>query len=209
MWSFLRLVLIFGTYTIVAATTGWHRREARPWDFSSLKMEVFVNPMYEGLQDKMKHMWPEATLQPFLRATFPGLDPVEDPFVKSLWQINAMDISELGKSVLFLSLSVYGCSLLVRMLHQCCKDGDIPDINCVNYAKELAQSPTDKVPKLIFKINRKERDMTGVKHPSHHRPVFSSLIFLSLSFLHFFLVSGWSKSRSQPSKWSGLKNAAS
>jgi len=156
MWSFLRLVLIFGTYTIVAATTGWHRREARPWDFSSLKMEVFVNPMYEGLQDKMKHMWPEATLQPFLRATFPGLDPVEDPFVKSLWQINAMDISELGKSVLFLSLSVYGCSLLVRMLHQCCKDGDIPDINCVNYAKELAQSPTDKVPKLIFKINRKE-----------------------------------------------------
>ena len=207
MWSFLRLVLIFGTYTIVAATTGWHRREARPWDFSSLKMEVFVNPMYEGLQDKMKHMWPEATLQPFLRATFPGLDPVEDPFVKSLWQINAMDISELGKSVLFLSLSVYGCSLLVRMLHQCCKDGDIPDINCVNYAKELAECPTDKVPKLIFKIERKERDMTGEAPQSPQTCLFLANFLIVIVF-SFFLVSVWSKSRSQPSKWSGLKNAA-
>ena len=65
-WSLLRLELIFFSYMSVEYTTGWRRREANPWDFLSLKMENFVNPLYEGLQNKMKFMWHEATLAPLL-----------------------------------------------------------------------------------------------------------------------------------------------
>ena len=96
---------------------------------------MFVNPMYEGLQNKMKYMWPEATLA-------------------SLLGISALNISELGKWVLFVSLSAYACILLLRKV-----DGDAPDINYVSYAKELAECPTEDVPGLIEEIKQKERDM--------------------------------------------------
>ena len=187
MWSFLRLVLIFGAYKGVEATTGWRRREANPWDFLSLKMEMFVNPLHEGLQNKINFMWREANLAPFLDYIWHivtlgsknSINEMDIPWingqVKWLAQRSALNISELGKWVLFLSLSVYAGSLLLRMLHQCCKDGDIPDINYVSYAKDLAECPTEDVPGLIEEIKQKERDMTGVKHPSHHGPVFSSL----------------------------------
>ena len=174
----------------VEYTTGWRRREANPWDFFSLKMEMFVNPLHEGLQNKIKYMWPEATLAPFLdyiwhivtlgsKNSINDIDiPSINGQVKWLAQRSALNISELGKWVLFRSLLVYACSLIVRMLHQCCKDGDIPDINYVSYdsyAKRLAECPTEDVPELIEKIKQEERDMTGVKHPSQHRPIFSSL----------------------------------
>ena len=162
-------------------------------------MELFVNPMYEGLRNKMKVMWPEATLAPLLdRITYfatlgskNSINEIDFPWidgqVKCLAHINAFQISELGKSVLFLSLLVYAGSLLLRMLHQCCKDSDILDINYASHAKELAECPTEDVPDLIKKIKQEERDMTGVKHPSHHGPVFSSPISLTL-FLHFSSV---------------------
>ena len=187
MWSLLRLLLIFGAYKGVEASTGWRRRETNPWDFLSLKMELFVNPMYEGLRNMMKVMWPEATLAPLLdRITYfatlgskNSINEIDFPWidgqVKWLAHISAFQISELGKWVLFGSLLVYAGSLLLRMLHQCCNHGDILDINYVSCAKELAESPTEDVPELIKKIKQKERDMTGVKHPSHHRLVFSSL----------------------------------
>ena len=173
MLSLLRLMLMFGAYKGVEETTGWRRRDASPWDFLSLKMELFVNPMYEGLQNKMKYMWPEATLASlFDRITHfvtlgskNSINEIDIPRingqVKWLAQCSALNISELGKSFLFLSLLVYAGSLLLRMLHQCCKDGDIPDINYDSYAKELAQSPTQDLPGLIEKIKQKERDMKG------------------------------------------------
>ena len=144
-------------------------------------MEMFVNPLHEGLQNKINFMWPEATLQPFLEDTVaPFLDyiwhivtlgsknsindidiPWVNDLIKVLAQKSAFNISELGKSFLFLSLSVYACSLLLRMLHQRCEDGDIPDINYVSYAKRLAECPTEDVPGRIEEIQQKERDMKG------------------------------------------------
>ena len=160
MWSFLRLVLIFGAYQGVEATTGWHRREARPWDFSSLKMEVFVNPMYEGLQSKMKNMW----------------------------KTSAIETYDTCQAVLFESLFAYACSLLVRMWHQCCEDGDFPDINYVSYAKRLAECPTEDVPGLIEKIKQKERDMKGEAPQSPRTCVFLANFPYTL-FNSFFLFS--------------------
>ena len=157
----------------VEYTTGWQRREANPWDFFSLKMEFFVNPLHEGLQNKIKYMWPEATLAPFLdyiwhivtlgsKNSINDIDiPSINGQVKWLAQCSALNISEMGKWVLFRSLLVYACSLIVRMLHQCCKDGDIPNINYASYAKRLAECPTEDVPELIEKIKQEERDMKG------------------------------------------------
>ena len=176
MLSLLRLVLIFGVYKSVEATTGgWRRGETIGW------MQMFVNPLHEGLRNKINFMWPEATVAPFLEDTLaPFLDfiwrivtlgfrssindidiPWINDLIKVLAQKSAFNISELGKLFLFLSLAVYACSLLVReKQHQGCKvKGDIPIINYVSYAKELAQSPTEDVPGLIEKIKQKERDM--------------------------------------------------
>lgn len=191
----LRVVLILASFISVGATTrGWHRREASPWDFSSLKMEIFVNPLFEGLRNKIEHMWPEATLAPLLDrityfATLGSKNSINNvPWVndhiKWLAQANALVILELGIGFLVVSFLLYLGSLLVRMLHQCCKDGGIPDINYASYARRLAESTN--LPRLVEEINQEERDMTGVKHPSHHRPVFSSLISLRLTqLLHF------------------------
>ena len=179
MWSLLRLVLICGAYKSVEATTGWHRREASPWDIMSLKMEIFVNPLFEGLQNKMKYMLHEATSAPFLEGTLaPFLDymwhivtlgfrssindiPWINDLIKWLAQTSAWKISELGWSFLILFVPVYAGSLYVRMWHQCCKvDGAVPDINnYASYAKQLAECPTEDVPGLIEEIKQKERDM--------------------------------------------------
>ena len=150
-------------------------------------MDNFVNPLYEGLQNKMKFMWHQATLAPLLDCiadfvTFGSKNSINDIDIPSIngqvkWlaQRSALNISELGKWFLFSSLLVYAGSLIVRGLHHlCCKDGDIPDINYVSYAKELAQSPTEDVPDLIKKIKQKERDMEK-NTPSHHGLVFSCL----------------------------------
>jgi len=150
MLSFLRLLVIFGAYKSVEATTGWRRGETIGW------MQMFVNPLYEGLQNKINFMWPEATLAPFLGFRS-SISWVKD-LIKVLAQKSAFNISELGKLFLFLSLAVYACSLLVReKQHQGCKvKGDIPDINYVSNAQKLAQSPTDKVPELIEEIKQEE-----------------------------------------------------
>ena len=191
MWSLLRLGLIWGAYKGVEATTGWRRREANPWDFFSLKMEFFVNPLHEGLQNKIKYMWPEATLAPFLdyiwhivtlgsKNSINDIDiPWVNDLIKVLAQKSAFNISELGKSFLFLSLSVYACSLLLRMLHQCCKDGDIPDVNYVSYAKELAQIPTEDVPGRIEEIKQEEPARLQVK-PMGTWSLAFKLLFVAL-----------------------------
>ena len=173
---------------------------------------MFVNPMYEGLQNKIKYMWPEATLAPFLdfiwrivtlgfRSSINDIDiPWVNDLIKVLAQKSAFNISELGKLFLFLSLAVYACSLLLRMLHQCCKDGDIPDINYASYAKELAQSPTEDVPDLIKKIKQKERDMTGEAPQSTQTCLFLAnfLIVIVSSFFPRFCMSP-SRGASPPS----------
>ena len=51
----------FATYRTVEATLGWHRHQTNAWDMSSLKMD-FICALFEGLQNKMKYMWHEATL---------------------------------------------------------------------------------------------------------------------------------------------------
>ena len=136
-------------------------------------MEIFVNPLFEGLKNKIGHMWPEATLAPLLDrityfATLGSKNSINDiPWVndhiKWLAQANALVILGLGIRFLVVSSLLYLGSLLVRMLHQCCKDGDIPDINYVSYAKRLAESTN--VPRLVEKIKQEQRDMTGGKAP--------------------------------------------
>ena len=183
MWSFLRLILILAP--ILNAFL----------PFLSLKTK-FVNPMLSGLENKINFMWPEATLAPFLEDTLaPFLDkiwrivtlgfrssindidiPWVNDHIKWLAQANALVILGLGIGFLVVSILLYLSSLLVRMLHQCCKvDGDAPDINYASYAKRLAECSTEDVPELIKKIKQEERDMTRVKHPTQHRPIFSSL----------------------------------
>ena len=217
MWSFLRVVLMLASFTRVEATTGWQRREANPWDFLSLKMENFVNPLHEGLQNKMKFMWHEATLAPLLdRITHfvtlgskNSINEIDIPSingqVKWLAQRSALNISELGKSFLFLSLSVYAGSLLLRMLHQRYKDGDTPDINYDSYAKELADSPRDKLPELIEEIKQKERDMEKIPLVTTD-PIFSSQVSLTL-FLHFSSFF-WGEFLHGPSRGAGSPSGA-
>ena len=172
-------------------------------------MELFVNPLHEGLQNKIGGMWHEATLAkslaPYLDyithiVTLGSKSSVNDiPWINdqmkwlaqtSLAQTSAFKISELGQSFLTLSLPVYAASLVVRELqHLPSKgDGDVPDINSYAiYAKQLAESATEEVPKLIKEIKHKERDMKST--PSHHRPVYLSFprYIISLTqLLHFF-----------------------
>jgi len=163
MLSFLRVVLILAAFISVGATTGWQSDSEMHWDFSSLKMEIFVNPLFEGLQNKIRFMWPEATLAPLLDrityfATLGSKNSINDiPWVndhiKWLPQANALVILELGIGFLVVSSLLY-LSLLVRMLHQRCKDGDIPDINYISYAKRLAESTN--VPRLVEEMKQEE-----------------------------------------------------
>ena len=171
MWSFLRVVMILAAFVTVGATTGWHRRKASPWDFSSLKMDIFVNPMYEGLQNKIKYMWGEATLAPLLDcityfATLGSknsINEIDIPWlngqVKWLAHTSTLQIFQLGYLFLSVSFSLYLGGLLVRRWQRqnCIVDGDVIDISFASYAKQLAENPAEEVPRLIEEIKKKER----------------------------------------------------
>ena len=189
--------MIFGAYKSVEATTGWRRGETIGW------MQMFVNPLYEGLQNKINFMWPEATLAPFLgfRSSISWVNDL----IKVLAQKSAFNISELGKLFLFLSLAVYACSLLVReKQHQGCKvKGDIPDINYVSNAQKLAQSPTDKVPELIEEIKQEERDVKSTPQSPQTCLFFAIYDFIFSLGLGGEFLHGPSRGASPPSEADG------
>ena len=180
---------------IVGATTGWHRREASPWDFLSLKMEIFVNPMLEGLHNKVKYMWPAATLAPLLDSimhivTLGSKSSINDvPWIndrmKWLAQTSTLQIFLCGYGFLVVSVLVYLAILVVRMLRWSKVDGAVPDINnYASYAKQLAECPTEDVPGLIEEIKRKERDMKSKAPQSPQTSLFLANLSSAL-FLHF------------------------
>ena len=167
-------------------------------------MEIFVNPLFEGLQNKIRFMWPEATLAPLLDrityfATLGSKNSINDiPWVndhiKWLPQANALVILELGIGFLVVSSLLY-LSLLVRMLHQRCKDGDIPDINYISYAKRLAESTN--VPRLVEEMKQEERDMTGALR---NFPYAASSFFIIFYFFGVsFFLHGPSRGATPPS----------
>jgi len=182
MWSLLRLLLILAAFVTVGLAKAWQRGETG-W------MQMFMNPMYEGLQNKIKYMWPEATLASLLdcithfvtlgfRSSVNDIPWVHD-HIKWLAQANALVILELGIGFLAVSSLLYLGSLLLRMWHQCCKvDGHAPDINYVSYAKELAESPTEDVPGLIEEIKQKEPDLQV--EPIGKCSLIKMLIFVTL-----------------------------
>ena len=61
-FAILRLILICILSFAVWKTTGLHRAAATGQDMFKLDMDLFVNPLLEGLKSKAQYMWSESTL---------------------------------------------------------------------------------------------------------------------------------------------------
>ena len=61
-FGILRLILICALSFAVWKTTDLHRAAATGQDMFKLDMDLFVNPLLEGLKSKAQYMWSESTL---------------------------------------------------------------------------------------------------------------------------------------------------